>query len=300
MSTSHPLILKNSAPWRMFPLLALIPLILTGAILAALYLNGTPLAELTTPALGMGGLSLAIFAMLALVALITTLGERMRINAVRRDPWAVFPQFASEDSWRDFVEAEWQRERRQGGFPWSSLVVIAVVFIVIAVVVTTQFEAPPELFVGIGAMLLIILGVLLVATQAGRWAARGRYQRRQRSPAPVAYLGKWGIYDEDAGFENLRGLQAVDYVAPGVNGNYEAVSAAYAQHVFDPDSYHPLLPMHPVEAARWAKLRFTVRYWRALHPYSWRSYKSYAVVRVPPGCEGEAQALVRRYETERL
>ena len=297
MTTSPPVVLKNSAPWRIFPLVALIPLLLTGAVLIALYLNGTPLSDLTTPALGMGGLTAAIFLMLSLVALIATLGERTRITRVRRDAWAIWPQFASEESWRTWVEAEWQRERKAGGFPWSSLVVIAVVFGVITAVVTTQFDAPPELFVGIGAMLVIILGLLTVATQAGRWAARGRYKRRRSSPAPVAYLGRWGVYDEDDGFRSLRGLQQVAYAPRGEAGRRQAINDDYTRQVLGSESAS-LLPTPPAETGDWAELRFNVRYWRAMRPYRWRSYRGTVRVRVPPGREAEAQVLVQRYGTE--
>lgn len=298
MPTHPPMVLKNSAPWRLFPLLALIPLILTGAILAALYLNGTPLDELATPALGMGGLAVAIFLMLLLVAVISTLAERTRITHVRRNAWAVFPQFATESAWHAWADAEWARERKSGGFPWASVIVLAVVFTLITVVSATMLDAPPELFVGIGAMLLIIVGGLVIGTQAGRWAARRRYQRRRSSPVPVAYVGKWGIYDEDNGFETLFGLQKVAYVPEGAAAQAAAASEAYMASILDRDSGLALTT--PAETRGWAEMRFTVRYWRAFRPDTWREYRGHITVRVPPGREGEAQALIQRYQAERL
>lgn len=298
MTSVPPLVLKHSAPWRRFPLLALVPLVLAAAVLAAFYVTGAAPADLTTPALGIGGLAVALGLLLTLVALVATANERRRIAQVRADAWAVFPQFASEQSWRDYADAEWQRERKSGGFPWSSVVVLIVMFAVITGVSATQLDAPPALFVGIGAMLALILTGLVVATQAGRWAARARYNRRRAMTVPLAYVGRWGIYDDDRGFDSLRSLRGIRFVPPGAAEPRHAASDAYFQHVVGHTTGLPLMPATPSEAGQWGELRFTVRYWRATRPYNWREYSGYTVVRIPPGRETDAQALIARFRAE--
>ena len=117
-----------------------------------------------------------------------------------------------------------------------------------------------EVMLALGTMMLIILTIALVPAIISRRRAHSTYQRRMSSPPPRALIGKGGVYDEDRGYYSLRRLREVAYVAEG----------------------------RP-------QLRFTVRQYT-------RSFGSYDVqfgVTVPPGCEGEAQAIAARFYNER-
>jgi hypothetical protein len=292
MTSSRPLVLKHSAPWRAFPWLALAPLLVTGAILGFMLVRGTSWDEVQTPLLGMALLSGSLFAVLGIAGLLATARERAHIARVQREPWAVFPQFADEASWRVYADVELTRDLHYSRFPWSSVVVIIGAFVAIVGVVTTQVDdAPPELFIGVGAMLLIILGVVAAMSLGPRWAARRRYEARRGAPVPQAFVGKWGIYDEDQGFSNLYWLQRVDYDPPSVIAQGEAAQQTYMRDRFGDDLAEPLTP------SGWSALHVTARSWMARPPYR-RDVTT--TVRIPPGREREALAILQRYQDERL
>lgn len=292
MTSSRPLVLKHSAPWRAIPWLALAPLLVTGVILSFTLVRGTPWAEVQTPLLGMGLLCLSLFALLGMAGLLATARERAHIARVRREPWAVFPQFADDASWRVYADVEYTRELQQGRFPWSSVIVVVVAFVVIVSVVTTQYDdAPPELFLGVGTMLLLILGFVVALSVGVRWAAGRRYAARRAAPIPQAIVSKWGIYDEDQGFSNLYWLQRVAYDPPGAIAQAEAAQQAYMRDRFGDDPAEPLTP------SGWSALHVTAHVWRARPPYR-RTVTT--TVRIPPGREREALAILQRYQDERL
>jgi hypothetical protein len=294
MTTVPPLVLKHSAPWRRFPLLAFVPLVLAAAVLAAFYFTGTAPADLTTPALGLGGLAVAVGLLLALVGLVATANERRRIAQVRANAWAVFPQYPDQQAWRAYAEAQWRYERKLVSFPWASVVAVVLLFGVITAVSASMLKAPPALFAGVGAMLALILGGLVLSTQASRWAADARYRRRRSMSAPVVYVAERGMYHEDHGFDTLRRLEDVRFQPAGAARRLRDDSDAYFEHVLG--AYGPVFPQPPTETFDWGELRFTIRTWRARRPFNWREIRVTTAVRVPPGREGDAVALVERYK----
>lgn len=292
MTSSRPLVLKHSAPWRAFPWLALAPLLVTGVILGFMLVRGTPWADVQTPLFGMALLSLSVFAVLGIAGLLATARERSHIARVRREPWAAFPQFEDEASWRVYADVEYTRDLQASRFPWSSVIVIAGAFIVIVGVVTTQYDdAPPELFVGVGTMLLLILGVVAAMSLGPRRAAQRRYEARRAAPVPQALVSKWGIYDEDQGFSNLYWLQRVAYDPPHVIAEAEAAQQTYMRDRFGDYLAESVTP------SGWSALHVTARVWMARPPYM-RNVTT--TVRIPPGREREALAIVQRYQDERL
>lgn len=286
--TPSPIVLNNSAPTRRMPLIMLLPLTLALAIGAGLYLNGTPLEEIILPVGAMIAISLGLGLIMAIFALVMTLIERASINSVLRDQWAAFPQFPDEREWRAYAERERDQKLKNVGFPWASLIVVIVVFGFVTGFSIIQLKAPPAIFYGIGALVLIVLTIMFGGNIMTRMNIHSEYRRRMKMPPPTAYVGKWGLYDEDKGYESLRHLKSVRYLETGaplgsVLGEFDLRSGSLERG----------------EQAGWGMVLFRVK--RPRHGRSYFAmYETVVGARVPPGCEGDAQALVERFHRERL
>jgi hypothetical protein len=300
MQSRPKLILKNSSTWRFMPLVGLIPFIITVAALGIAYFTGTPREELETPFLGMGIMSLSISGMFLLVALVSRGIERGRINGTYNDCWAGWPQFTPQ-GWQAFAESEWQREQRAKNYSWLSVIMILIIFPAIGLFTVFYMKAVLlEVLVPLGAFMVIMLVILLGSSVSQQMAKRGRYNRRVSAPTPSTYVSKGGIYDEDKGFESLRGLQRVDYLPPQMAQEYQAniynLYNGIGPRQWNLTTYDIADVIDPRSPeAQWAQLQFTVRRHQRYY-----NYTAVIAVRVPPGREGEAQAVVQRFQAERF
>src|SRR5690242_1227860 len=69
------------------------------------FLSGYPAQELALPVLMLGGFATMIAGPMALFEFIGYSRKQSGIRKAQEEPWAVWPQFASEAEWRHFTEA---------------------------------------------------------------------------------------------------------------------------------------------------------------------------------------------------
>lgn len=269
-----PLIVKSARiawlPW----VAALIPFFVTSAAVIAIVLTDTaPPEEAALPFVAMSIFSIAIFVTVGVPIWLSSQWERRQIRHLRAHAWVSWPQYDSEDSWRDFAQREYQRERAATRLPWGMFIVLVVIFTFVTAFTLYLMNSngagttthPLLVLLPLGGMFVIIMMMSMGGRLAERRASAARYRRCQRAPIPNVYIGARGLYDDDDGYYAFGGFSQ---------------SLTCAQH----DS---------------GRMRFTIRmtHWFSSSVLHSTAHK---VVRVPRGEEAEAEKVLERLRQERI
>lgn len=272
-------------------LIGLFPIVLTGAVVGTLLLQGEmSLDEAAVPLMGMSFLSFGIVAIITGIALDASTWEGKSIQQVYQQNWAVLPQFSSVEQWRAYALAEHEREALAYPLPLGMILFLTILFAGITIFVSTIFKELVA-FVGLGVMYIIIMSLTVGYPIVTKLQARARYRRRIKQPIPKVYINRDGLYNEDTGYKPFISLQELEYIPPEKVADYhQSVQVGFPS----PMSYPNLRMVEglPLIDEAWGLLSFT-----ALHRERYRKFKVTVLVRIPPDKIDDATTLVQRFQT---
>lgn len=205
---------QNMRLWPL-PFVGFIPILLVGAVFIGAAANGeVNLEEWKLSFLALGGMGLFITFLLGSIIALLVVRERHAIsNLVKKSHWARWPQYDKESDWRAFAEREVTEARKNYGLPWSSLIVVVVMFSIVTGVTLSLLNSSKDtttsafaLLVPIGTLFVLILISILSQPVSQRWQGQSLYRRRMSQPVPSVYIGKEGLYHEDEGYTAFRSL----------------------------------------------------------------------------------------------
>ena len=264
-------VLTHRSGTRALPLAAFFPLVITASVFIGMMLtNSTSLEEWRTPLLGIGGMSLTIFIMGLIFEVSIRWWSIRRIKQVYRDPWAVWLQYPDTEKWRRFVEDDYRKAMSEVQFSFAPIIIVGVIVTIIGAVLIANGIEIIVLF-GLGGFMLIVCAIVVGEWLSSKWSIRGQYKRRKRNPLPAVLISQNGHYDEDQGYDSLKGLETIEFKRNGKKGR--------------------------------AKINFVIkaRWYEGLSDeYANLEDKWFISVNVPKGYEAEAEALVTRFQIEVL
>ncbi len=267
-------VIEDHAGTRILLLVGFFPMVITLAVFLGVTLTNreASLDEWYVPLLGIGMISLTAFTVGIVLEMATKWWTIRQIKQVYRDPWAIWVQYENDEKWQTFIENDHQKSLKNVSFSFVPIVIVGVVVTVIGGAMIANGIEVDVLF-GLAGFMAIVVAIFVGEWLYAKWRIHARYKRRKKLPPPAILISECGHYNEDQGYDSLRGLEKVEFKRSGKRGR--------------------------------AKVSFGIReswYHSLLRSEEYVNYQERWVISVdvPKSYEAEAEALATRFQIEVL
>lgn len=234
-------VIQDHAGTRILPLVAFFPMVITLAVFLGVTLTNreASLDEWHVPLLGIGMMSLTVFTFGIVLELAIKWWNIRQIKQVYRDPWAIWIPYENDEKWQTFIENDHQKAMKTVSFSFVPIVIVGVVVTVIGGAMVANGIEVYVLF-GLAGFLAIVVAIFVGEWLYAKWQIHARYKRRKKSPPPAILISEYGHYDEDQGYNSLRGLEKIEFKRSGKRGRAKVnfgIKAQWYQRLFEPEYY---------------------------------------------------------------
>lgn len=293
---------QRAAWWVILPAAAIVVVAAAVWLSSVLFGDSLPadvVVDWTTPLLGIGLLTATVLVIWLAIVVLSRATERSQARRVLGTAIARWPQYATEAQWRQVIS----KEDRSGGGIADVLIPVG---IILGIGLAIGILAGVSGQWGAGLVVLVFCGLIAAMVLVRHWnqerERRDNRRRRERLlPVPTCWLSAEGFYHEDWGLVKLDQVTDIQVVPPGEVAQLRTRLRRQAREgrlSIDLDPFDTRLAR-----AGWSllQLSFDERVRRTIWHHLMELLRtpgqsdvmpiSVLAVRVPPGREGEADAV---------
>jgi|GEM_PF-6070674 len=195
---------------QLLPLVAFFPLVITLAIFIGLVVTENASLDVwQIPLIGITTISLLAFVTGVVLNAGMNLWETNRIKQVYAEAWLSWEQYNSDEQWQKFLEKEYQTASKNLNFEFAPIIIVGVIVSIIGGAAYFN-EVDVSIIFGLAGFMLVVIGIVVGRWLYQKWGINATYKRRKQSSIPAILISHDGYYNEDTGFATLRRLKSVE------------------------------------------------------------------------------------------